>query len=58
MSGLEPLTPAHYEFACVHTSLYRCVRKLAYLGGFRLSGSLTLSIVYQCVSARLQYGLQ
>src|SRR5215211_9123745 len=32
--------------------------KCACLGGFRRSGSLTLSILYQCVSARLQYGLQ
>jgi hypothetical protein len=30
----------------------------ACLGGFRRSGNLTLSIVYQCVSARLQYGLR
>src|SRR5215207_938360 len=58
-SGLEPLTPAPV------TSLLECVLartgasgNRACLGGFRRSGSLTLSIVYQCIPARLQYGLQ
>src|SRR5918995_3339043 len=58
-SGLEPLTPAPA------TSLLESVLarpsasgNCACLGGFRRSGSLTLSIVYQCVSALLQYGLQ
>src|SRR5215204_3071883 len=52
--GLEPLTPAPA------TSLLESVLarpsasgNRACLGGFRRSGSLTLSIVYQCVSARL-----
>ncbi len=30
----------------------------ACLGGFRRSGGITLSVACQCVSARLQYGLQ
>ena len=34
-SGFEPLTPAHYEFACAHTSLCWHVRKLRLLGGIR-----------------------
>jgi hypothetical protein len=55
-SGLEPLTCSSYEFACVHASLYWCVRFWACLCGFRWIGGVGLSIVYQCVSARLQYG--
>jgi hypothetical protein len=38
-----------YEFACVGSSPYWCVRKLAYLGAFRLSRGVALSIEYQCV---------
>jgi hypothetical protein len=58
-SGLEPLTPAPatsllaYVLARSTTS-----GNCACLGGFRWSGGIALSTVYQCVSARLQYGLQ
>jgi hypothetical protein len=44
-----------YEFACVHTSLYRCDRKLRFFRRYSMIRGFAWSIVYQCVPARLQY---
>jgi hypothetical protein len=57
-SKLEALSCSSYEFACVHTSPSQCVRFSACLCGFQWIGGVGLSIACQCVSARLQYGLQ
>ena len=35
-----------YEFACAYPSPSYCVRKLTFLGRFRLSGGVGSSIVY------------
>jgi hypothetical protein len=55
-SGLEPLTCSSYEFACTRASPYWCVRFSAFLGGFRWSGGLGVSIAYRRMPARLRYG--
>jgi hypothetical protein len=56
-SGLEPLTPA--PATSLLTRVLDCPTvsgNSACLGGFLSSGGVTLSSVYQCVSARLQHG--
>jgi hypothetical protein len=58
-SGLEPLTPAPATSLLAHVLVRTGASgACACLGGFLSFGDLALSIVYQCVPARLQYGLQ
>ena len=47
-----------YKFACVRSSAFYHVRELRLFRRFSMIWGFALSIVYQCVSARLQYGLQ
>jgi hypothetical protein len=49
-SGLEPLSCCSYEFACVHTSPYWCVRKLRLFRGFWVIWGHHF---VQCVPARI-----
>ena len=55
-SGLEPLTPAHYELACgcpdVH---HRVTRGVAYLSPIPSRGGVARPTTYRPVPARLQY---
>jgi hypothetical protein len=57
-SGLEPLTPAHYEFACARSSLYSRVRRLRLFRGFlAFLANLLVDCVLACtspVAVRLQ----
>ena len=55
-SGLEPLTSAPTTSLLAYIlARTGASGNCAYLGGFRRSGEVVLSIVYQCVSARLLY---
>jgi hypothetical protein len=51
-SGLEPLTCSSYEFACVRSSLYWCVRKLRIFGWF--SVLLTRLFVHRVLACTSQ----
>ena len=57
-SGLEPLTCSSYEFACVRSSPYWCVRKLRLFRGFSVCQSQScVRCVLACtspVAVRLQ----